>query len=373
MKDFFYLARENLATSMVVASDVYDRYGNVIVSDGTVLTEDLIDKILKASEDQDFPIYERRNRIKLEQTIGSRFPINHYRINLLRRRVKDQISDSMNKLLDEKDVNVRILADIVDKILNDVLESDAVVYEIDLLNSADNYIYTHSINSAVVAILIGVSVGLNKKSLENLAKAAFFADIGKIQIDPKLIKKTSSLKKEEFEEIKKYTLYGYKFMRAFEEFNEEVLQGILQSREKWDGTGYPFGLKGNEISQIGQIVAFSTCFDALTSNRYYKAATDPYTAMQKMANLENKEFSSDLIKKAVSILGFYNEGMLLELKNGEIARVSQKNRYKPKLSIIHDPKVSHLAHIYEIDMKKNPAVKIKEIVLRSELSKLLIK
>ncbi len=360
-----YLDKSKIRPGMILAADLYDRFGNILICSGTVLDDYFIDKIMGNDILDEVAIVDRRSGSPSDRDSKEK-SINSMQIDMIRKKTSRSVKQSIDRLKEDNNQSMMVLFEIVERIIEEILESDNLVYEIERLQSVDSYVYSHVINTTVISILVGIANGLHKKELKSLAKAAFFSDSGKLQINPDIITKPGKLTEDEFEEVKKYPVYGYEFMSSFEEMDENALKGILEARERWDGNGYPNGLRGNEISLYGQIVGFSSYFDALTSNRAYKDAVNPYVAMTMAVKESGHSFSSDIVKKACVMLGYYSRGMLVKLKGGEIAKVITANRYKPVLAIVYDPNVQSTTRSFEIDMRKNPAVKIDEVLVLSD-------
>ena len=130
--------------------------------------------------------------------------------------------------------------------------------------------------------------------------ASALHDIGKIAIDEKILNKPGRLTQEEFEEMKKHTVYGADMLYKLVNFNEEpLLQTAYQiarsHHERWDGRGYPDGLKGDEIPMSAQIVSLADVYDALTSERCYKKAFSHETAIRMILNGECGAFNPVLL------------------------------------------------------------------------------
>ena len=144
----------------------------------------------------------------------------------------------------------------------------------------------------------GGQISADEKDMIPLASALH--DIGKIAIDEKILNKPGRLTQEEFEEMKKHTVYGADMLHKLVNFNEEPLlqtawQIARSHHERWDGRGYPDGLKGDEIPMSAQIVALADVYDALTSERCYKKAFSHETSIQMILNGECGAFNPVLL------------------------------------------------------------------------------
>jgi len=123
------------------------------------------------------------------------------------------------------------------------------------------------------SVVLARATGWTGEEIENIRLASIMHDIGKIGIPDSILLKPGSLNKDEFEDIKKHTIIGYEILYGSgSDFLRMAQDIVLTHHEKWDGTGYPLGLRGGQIPIAGRIVAVADVFDALTSPRVYKAA-----------------------------------------------------------------------------------------------------
>ncbi len=135
--------------------------------------------------------------------------------------------------------------------------------------------------------------------------AAMLHDIGKVSISDSILKKPGPLTAREFETIKNHTIDGAKiFEDQMTDFDKMVYRVVLEHHESWDGTGYPHGKKGDEISVFAQIVSIADVFDALVSRRVYKESWAVDQAVEEIKALSGKKFSPELVDCFVDALPF---------------------------------------------------------------------
>lgn len=153
----------------------------------------------------------------------------------------------------------------------------------DLVENRDEQTFGHCDRVGHNAVAIGRHLGLEAHTLGPLYWSALLHDLGKIGVPEAILRKPGPLTVEEFEEVKKHCRLGHTIlMRASEDFSE-IADGLLRHHERWDGTGYPDGLAGEEIPLFGRIVAVADVFEALTSHRPYR---DPLPTEEALAILE---------------------------------------------------------------------------------------
>ncbi|GEM_PF-6786270 len=142
------------------------------------------------------------------------------------------------------------------------------------IDAKDEYTRGHSDRVTQYSVIIGRYLGLNAIELERVKVAGLLHDIGKIGVDDKILRKPGILTAEEFEEMKKHPVIGYNILAPIKEL-KEINKGVKYHHEKWDGSGYPDGLKGEQIPFLARIIAVADTFDAMTTKRPYQEPMEP--------------------------------------------------------------------------------------------------
>ena len=187
--------------------------------------------------------------------------------------------------------SVGVVTEMVDFISGD-LEAAAALMK---LSTHDFYTYNHSVNVAVYAIAIARKVvGDDKDFLIRVGLGGLLHDIGKRKISSEIITKPGRLTPEESSEIKKHPEYGLELVQNSTVVPEETRRIIHEHHENVDGSGYPRGICHEEIAKVAKICAIADVFDALTTNRSYKAAVSPLEALQIMYTMQPGKFDNSL-------------------------------------------------------------------------------
>lgn len=158
------------------------------------------------------------------------------------------------------------------------------------LDSRDSYTWHHSENVSKYSLMIAEKMNLPKNICDNIRVGALLHDIGKIGIPEDILTKPGKLTDEEYNLIKNHTKIGYNMIKHVSNFHENgVLDIILYHHERYDGKGYPKGLKGNEIPLVARIVAIADTYDAMISKRIYRNEFDlKYTLSEIRKNKETQ-------------------------------------------------------------------------------------
>lgn len=164
----------------------------------------------------------------------------------------------------------------------------------------DRYTYLHSERVAEYAVKIAKKLELNKVQLNDLTNASFIHDIGKINVPEEILNKPSHLTNEEFAEIKKHPKDGAEMVKGT--YYEELAPIIEQHHERLNGSGYPNGLKEEEILLEARIIAVSDTFDAMTEDRAYRKAMSAEVAIDELRRLSGSHYDHDVVNAFEQVL-----------------------------------------------------------------------
>ncbi len=355
MNSICYKRKNELFTGEIISADVFDENNDCVLKAGTVIDDANIVLLNSIDYIQLVPVEYIEKIYSNNANVSSNYEFAIY----FKKKVYQDMQNTVLLYLDRTEINVDVILNIAYKILKKLVDDNDAIYELSIIKDYSHDLYEHSLNSAVFSILIGIMSGFNEEKLFKVSLATIYSNLGKTRIDKSLINKVDKLTEEQFEEIKKYTSYGSNIAKKIHGKDQDVPNAIYMMREKWDGTGYPNGLKGNDISLSAQVVSISTYLAALVCSTVYKEAINPYIACKMLVSEAGKSFDKKLVIKTMSILGYYDIGMIVLLKNGEVARVVKRNRFNPVVKIVSSSNIKG----YEIDLETTPGIKIANICL----------
>jgi len=226
---------------------------------------------------------------------------------MIPRDMKDfyqNITKNINTLFNNPDSlsNVKIAKEIVTNMLDIIIKDDFTVASFVTILTYDYYTHTHSLNVSVYALCLGKHMGMKKDDLVNLGTSALLHDLGKSKISNVIINKNGPLTNSEFIEIKKHPYYGWLLAKKLGIVNQDVLDGIHYHHEKIDGSGYPKGLKKNEIPLFARIIGICDAFDAITTKRSYKDSVGTFDTLIMMKKEMSNSFDSNIINNFIKML-----------------------------------------------------------------------
>ncbi|MBP1761431.1 MAG: diguanylate cyclase protein, partial [Firmicutes bacterium] len=162
------------------------------------------------------------------------------------------------------------------------------------LNEKNRREEQHSHRVSILCKSIGEALNLNEGKIEELKTVGLLHDIGKIGIDENILNKNGRLTEIEFTEIKRHPEIGYRILSTVNEMLD-LANYVLYHHERWDGSGYPKGLKGNDIPLVSRIIAIADAFDAMSSERSYRSSMPEQVIIEELRNNAGIQFDPQLV------------------------------------------------------------------------------
>ncbi len=178
------------------------------------------------------------------------------------------------------------------------------------IDRKDEYTQGHSSRVAIYSTHIGRAMDLNSLEMEQLFHGALMHDVGKIGVADSILRKPGRLTEDEFRVMREHSVIGYEILKNVT-LMPEVGQVARWHHERYDGRGYPDGLRGDEIPFLARIVTVADSFDAITSTRSYRQARAPQAAMREILNNKGSQFDPAIADAAISLI---EDGTLMDLE-----------------------------------------------------------
>jgi HD-GYP domain-containing protein (c-di-GMP phosphodiesterase class II) len=221
------------------------------------------------------------------------------------------------------------------------------------MKQADTYTYQHSIGCSIWAVALGRQLGLPKPDLRSLAIGGLLFDVGKLQVDKELIDSNRKLSDEEYQVVQNHVQLGLDAVKKSGLMNKDALEMIEYHHERHDGSGYPRGLKGDQIPIFARIAAIVDCYDAITSHRSYAKALPPSIAIKMLYEWRDVDFQAELVEEFIQAVGIYPAGTLVELSSGQVGVVLSEyrtRRLRPKVMILLDSNKKPVMDVQTINL-----------------------
>lgn len=234
---------------------------------------------------------------------------------------------------------VKKVNSIADDILVDIgNDSTYLGNQMIALQNYDDYTYKHCLRVSMLATSVAGELGLSKEDTKEVIVSALLHDIGKSNIDHDIIIKPSKLTDAEFEEIKRHPHIGYNILKnsGNDTFSSNILSGVLFHQEKYDGTGYPTGIKGRDIPLIARILTVCDVFDALTSNRPYRRPWSVAEAEEYILGACGSHFDYEVTAAFMRAFNPYPVGTMVSISDGRHGVVIKQNQnvLRPVIRIV---------------------------------------
>lgn len=222
----------------------------------------------------------------------------------------------------------------------------------------EEYIFSHSVNTCILSVMTGLAMGYDARRLDELGLAAMLHDIGKIRFSKRLSRQfPEQLTKSDKEEYRRHTFFALEILRESPHISENILNACFQHHERWNGSGYPMGLKGDAICEYAQIISIADVYDRLITGMPHRRPTPVYYAAAILNKAAGEYFNPAIVNKFNQNVAVYPMGKSVRLSNmqsGVILGVSLKNANTPIIRITNGPDGSQANQIAELDLEKNP-------------------
>ncbi|WP_459480785.1 HD-GYP domain-containing protein [Clostridium saccharoperbutylacetonicum] len=359
---------ESVKPNTVLGKTLYDVDGRVLLRAGVVLREVTIAKIKeinilsiyivdKYSDEEIDDIIKPEIRQKAIITIKEAFS------NIGRLNTTDQERNKESDYTWQEQSYFYNIGKMAVNIIEDILKHKDVLLALVDIRSMDNYMYSHSVNVAVISLTIGITFQMPKKKLEALCIGALIHDIGKSFLPKRLSDIEAELTADEKEMIKQHPRLGYKYLSSTYNINSLSKMIVLQHHERPDGKGYPDRLNKDNIVDLSYIVSIADAYDNLSTDLPEKRAMFPSDVLEYLMSNAGSMFDYNIVNIFCRIVIPYPQGTIVEISTGERALVRETIPgfpLRPILKIIDSQRVTRIGD--EINLIKEISIVITKVV-----------
>lgn len=302
-------------------NDIFNQFGVLILHKGTELTSDAIVKLMQHGIDY-IDIEPRTMDIDRNSNVSNN-PAK--KVAPLFDEAVDGFEGIFLEALSSGTFDEARVDKLLQPLVNELVGQKDVVSLLLLLDNSDNYTYNHSMQVGMLSYYIATWLGYPKEEAYKIGKAGYLIDIGKCMISQDILSKPGKLTPEEFEEVKRHTLYGYEII--FNSTGDEISAlAALQHHEREDGSGYPKGLRKEEIHPYAKIAAVADVYTAMTSNRVYQSKQELLTVLRELNALSFGKLSPEPTQALISHLLPNFIGKKVLLNSGEVGSIVMTNQ-----------------------------------------------
>lgn len=334
-----------------LARPIFSENGNVLLGVGMELSERYIERLKDAGVDIVYIEDANTEGIIPEDVIRDE----------TRRKAVESINRTVKGLMNQPNARGRAAVPelgrtfrgVFGEILQDLIGKKDVMVNLTDIHVADAYLFNHTVNVAVLAGIIGLAKGYNRSQIEELGMGALLFDLGMTKVPKELIVKTTPLTPEERTVVEAHAMDGFNMLRQQHDISLVSAHCSLQHHERFDGSGYPRGLKMDDIHPYAQIVSIADVYDALTSPRAYRNRYTPNEAIEFLFASGNAAFDIDLVKLFCRHISIYPIATTVVLNTGQVGVVALNNPlaiHRPTIRIIREADGTPPASAYDVNL-----------------------
>lgn len=324
----------------------------VLVRSGTRLSEPLLRGLLRHGITGVWVTDEMMNDVEIRKTV-------HAETREITRAALENVVANAAKTGATGAEPARAVADAASRLVDDILRNDHVLHNIERIRSWDGYTFEHSIQVAIVSIIIGRELSLPPEQLQRLGVGAMLHDIGKVMIPHEILNKPGALTDDEFDIMKTHAKLGWDFVHErFSMIMPTSSIVIIQHHERLDGSGYPHGLREDQIHLNARIVAVADVFDAMRARRIYRRRRMPKEVWTALTRVAGQKLDPSAVAALLNRVALVSQGEIVRLSNGRLAIVvepSQGAPLEPLVRVVAD-KDDNPVRPYDWDLRDSGCV-----------------
>jgi len=264
------------------------------------------------------------------------------------------LQTTLQQVLAEQSVDLRNVREGLHDISGSLKRNPDALMWLLRLRRLDQYSFDHAVDVGVYLLLLGSHIGWRGQKLIELGMAGMLQDVGKAQLPAALLNKETCLTDEERALVQSHVASSLEILYSHAHLPSEVLVTVSRHHERWDGSGYPRGLKYEQIGLAAEMAGLVDSFCAMLKNKPYRNAQGHQEALEALYDQRNKLFNPALMEQFVQCVGLYPIGTLVELSSGEVGVVIQQNRVqrsRPRVLLLLDGDKSPVPGYKVIDLR----------------------
>lgn len=339
-----------------LAKTLFDDDGRPLLKEGLKLSKNLLRR-LKILKIQYLYIVDEYSTEEIEDIIKPE----------LRQKAIKLVKESFSSMNIEGSYNCcqdfSSILGLAEELLEEISCKNNILVNLVDIKSLDNYTYQHSVNVAVLSLVLGIKMGFNKMDLIDLCVGALLHDMGKTFVPKEILNKPAALDRDELAIIQSHPLKGFNYLKYVPSISLASRLIVLRHHEKVDGNGYPYGKSSDEIDVFSKIVSIADVYDALTSSRPYRKALCPNDGVEYILSHVGTDFDCEIVEVFLNTIVPYPVGTLVKLSTGDIAVVKRNDNEFPLRPFVKIIKSSNPKNVgKEVDLVESLAIVINDTV-----------
>lgn len=274
----------------------------------------------------------------------------------VRTEAKKVVTDVLNDIKLGKQIETEKVTHVVDNMVESIFNNRHALTSLSRIKSRDEYTFQHSVNVCVLMLSFARTCKVDRETMRHIGTGALLHDIGKMKVPNDVLNKEGKLTDEEFTLMKSHVVESVKILSETAGIPEVASEIAGQHHERYDGTGYPKGLKGEDISLFGRMAAIVDVYDAITSNRVYHSGMEPAAALKKMFDWSKHHFDEIVVQNFIRCVGIYPVGTLVMTDSkflGVVIEPGEESLLHPVLRLVYNVKKDHFIEPHDLDLSEN--------------------
>ena len=236
----------------------------------------------------------------------------------IQREATQTIAGMMQEVRLGKPLETGRASEVVDAMIDSVFRNQDALLSLGLIRNKDRYTFEHSVSVTVLAVAMAKSMQFDRETLAHIGIGALLHDIGKARTPLGILNKPGKLTDTEYAVMKEHARHSHRILSEVPGISPVVLAAAAEHHERFDGSGYPNGLEGEEISLYGRMLAVCDVYDAITANRCYRQGREPGWVLKRMLEWAGSHFDPPLVHQFIRCVGIYPVGTLVGMKSGRL-------------------------------------------------------
>lgn len=272
---------------------------------------------------------------------------------------KSQIAtkEMFEAIANKQQLDISTVSEVLDHMVDSISRTPDALMWLAKLKDADNIAYAQALNVSINMMAFSSFLALPKLEIKEMGLAGLLQDLGKVKIPQRILLKNAKLNPTEFEIAKLHIEEGLRILANTSDIPPSVIEVIAQHHERYDGSGYPNNLDGEQIQIRAQIAGLIDTYCALTTDRSYAKSIHNLKALDEIHQMRDKLFSSELVEQLIQFFGIYPVSSLVELNTGEVGVVIQQNQVRrllPRVMVVLAPDRTRNEFPVTLDLLTSP-------------------
>ena len=275
------------------------------------------------------------------------------------RRIVVEASQVVRGVMQEvrlgKQVRMEKVEPVVERVTDSILRNSSALLALTRVKNKDDYTFVHSVSVCALLVSFGRALGMGPEDIRHLGIGGMLHDIGKVTIPDRILNKPGRLTDEEMRVMKTHAAESRRILGGTPGISDEALQIAGEHHERYDGSGYPDGLKGEAISPMGQMAAICDVYDAITSERVYHKGMAPTDGLRKIFEWSKFHFNPGMVQAFLRAIGIYPVGSLVMLESGRLAIVIEQHEgslLNPTVRVVFHSRGNHYLPPEDLDLSR---------------------